>query len=115
MGKGPTATDQNFAGVAVYLEDPDISSGANKPLDGSTTGLTLDGSSQVSGDWVPVSVNETADSPAVVMLDSTMGSVPGKTFKAPRDVRIYLVSTDPACTRILRSALPTRTRRPTSW
>ena len=93
--KGPTATDQNFAGVAVYLEDPDISSGENLPLDGSTTGLTLDGSSQVSGDWLPILVNETADSPAVVMLDSTMGSVPGKTFKAPRDVRIYLVAYSP--------------------
>ena len=28
------ATKTNFSGVAVYLEDPDISSGGNVPLDG---------------------------------------------------------------------------------
>ena len=32
--KGATATAANFTGVAVYLEDPDISSGSeNPPLD----------------------------------------------------------------------------------
>ena len=30
-----TATAKNFLGVAVYLEDPDISSGANGPMDGA--------------------------------------------------------------------------------
>src|SRR5215831_5423041 len=67
--KGATAITQNFTGVAIYLEDPDISSGANGPMDGGS--VKLDGTSQMSGQWAPVKVGESLKSPAVVFLDTT--------------------------------------------
>ena len=98
---GADASADNFLGAAVYLEDPDISSGANVPLDGSTQ---LNGTHQVSGQWAPVFVNDSTASPAVVMLDSTMGSVNGQTYKAPRNVRIYLAAYGPSSQPVLARA-----------
>ena len=98
---GTDASADNFLGAAVYLEDPDISSGANVPLDGSTQ---LNGTHQVSGQWAPVFVNDSTASPAVVMLDSTMGSVNGQTYKAPRNVRIYLAAYGPSSQPVLARA-----------
>ena len=94
-----TATAKNFLGVAVYLEDPDISSGANGPMDGST--VPMDGSAQMSGSWSPVFVNNSLQDPAasggeaVVPLDTTTGSTPGTTYQKARDVRIYLAAYGP--------------------
>jgi len=99
-----TATPQNFAGVAVYLEDPDISSGANEPMDGS---MPLDGTSQVSGEWAPVYVNDSVKSPAVIFLDSTMGSSNGESYQKARDVRIYLAAYGPFSQPILTRATST--------
>ena len=92
-----SATAVNFRGAAVYLEDPDISSGGNIPLDGS---VALDGTAQASGQWAPVFVNDSlpadsGDGTAVVMLDSTMGSVSGQSYKTARNVRIYLAAYGP--------------------
>lgn len=98
------ATPQNFSGVFVFLEDPDISSGANEELGDpadTSSGLPLDASAQVSGDWSPVFVNTSIEDSgktsgtAVLFLDSTMGSVSGQTYKAPRTVRIYLAAYGP--------------------
>ena len=82
-----SATAANFRGVEVYLEDPDISSGPNIPLDGSAL---LDGSRQASGQWAPVPVTEITDSPAVLLLDSTSGG----TAKI-RNIRVYLAAYGP--------------------
>jgi hypothetical protein len=94
------ATAKNFLGCAVYLEDPDISSGENQPLGtgggAPTDGMPLDATAQVSGDWAPIPVGDSTKSPAVVFLDSTMGSTPGQTYKAPRKVRIYLAAYGPS-------------------
>ena len=101
------ATKTNFSGVAVYLEDPDISSGGNVPLDGSTP---LDGSKQQSGQWSPVRVNDDAKSPAFVILDSTMGSTPGASYTETRTVRIYLASYGPNSTpHLVRATDPSPT------
>jgi hypothetical protein len=89
-----SATPQNFLGVQVYLEDPDISSAANGPMDG--TSVTMDGTTnQMSGDHAPIPVNEVTKSPATVFLDSTMGTTNGQTYKTARNVRIYLASYGP--------------------
>lgn len=77
------ATVDNFAGVHVYLEDPDISALPPAPMDGSTP---LDGSSQVSGKWNPKMVTTSTMSPATVLAD-------GDT--AQRFVRVYLLSYGP--------------------
>ena len=82
-----SATAANFRGVQVYLEDPDISSGPNIPLDGSAL---LDGSRQASGQWAPVPVTEITESPAVLLLDSTSGG----TAKI-RNIRVYLAAYGP--------------------
>jgi len=94
-----SATALNFTGCAVYLEDPDISSGGNIPLDGTRV---LDGSNQMSGQWSPVLVNNSTaprskkSGTAVLFLDTTMGSVAGHTFRKPRNVRIYLAAFGPS-------------------
>lgn len=78
-----SATSTNFTGAAVYLEDPDISSGAQAPLDGSTP---LDGSAQVSGAWQPTPQGKSTKSPAVVIVNKQAGA---------RTVRIYLAAYGP--------------------
>src|SRR4030095_1230870 len=96
-----SATPQNFLGVAVYLEDPDISSGKNVPLGDTATGedgIPLDASVQVSGELAPNPVSESTKSPAVLMLDSTMGTVSGQTYKKARNIRIYLAAYGPYST-----------------
>lgn len=75
-----SATAANFAGAAVYIEDPDISSGTQAPLNGTTQ---LNGTSQVSGQWAPVFQNNSTESPAVVLI---------KKQAADRPVRIYLAA-----------------------
>ena len=92
-----SATAINFHGVQVYLEDPDISSGSDVPLDGS---YPLDGSGQVSGVWTPVPVNQSTTSPAVVLLDAT--SVAGsQAARTTRNIRVYLASFGPYSLPIL--------------
>lgn len=84
-----TATAQNFTGVKIYLEDPDISSGTQAPLD-TAVGTALDGSAQVSGVWEPVYESDSFVNPgetfgtAVVFPDSKT------TYTQSRNVRIYL-------------------------
>jgi hypothetical protein len=109
-----TANPTNFLGVAVYLEDPDISSGANPALAGATdpagTGVPLNATSQVSGEWAPVFVNESTKSPAVLFLDTTMGSTPDQTYKTGREVRIYLASYGPfSHSKLVRATSPSPT------
>jgi hypothetical protein len=82
-----TATAANFLGVAIYLEDPDISTGANHPLDGLS--MPLDGSAQVSGEWAPALYGESTKSPAVLLLDSPQN------YKTARNIRIYLAAYGP--------------------
>lgn len=84
--KAASATSQNFSGVAVYLEDPDISSGSQIPLDAS---VVLDGSAQMSGNWAPARETDSYASPAVVFPDSQT------TYTQSRNVRIYLASFGP--------------------
>ena len=74
------ATSDNFKGVAVYLEDPDLSAQPSAPLDGSAK---LDGSTQLSGDWNPTLELQTADSPATMLLDGQ---------GIDRNIRVYLAS-----------------------
>jgi hypothetical protein len=83
-----TATTDNFSGAAVYLEDPDISSNKNAPLNGTTP---LDGTANLSGKWNPVFENDTLQSPAVLLLDAS-GTTPGS---GPRVVRVYLAAYGP--------------------
>jgi hypothetical protein len=65
-------------GVAVFLEDPDLSALAEAPMDGS---IALDGTSQLSGKWQPVRETDSFTSPAIL-------KVPAKA--ADRNVRVYL-------------------------
>ena len=88
----PSATPQNFTGVAVYIEDPDVSSAVNSPLDGSTP---LDGTRQQSGQWTPVFVNDSYSSPAIVFPDNTMGGQSGASYRMQRTVRIYCAAYGP--------------------
>jgi hypothetical protein len=81
--KDPTAGPANFVGVADYLEDPDISSGVNAPLDGSTP---LNGNAQVGGAWQPAHVNNSLKSPAVLILPLE---------PAARTIRVYLCAYGP--------------------
>ena len=75
---GAGASPDNFAGVAVFLEDPDISTLAEAPLNGTAS---LDGTSQVSGKWQPVRETDSFTSPAVLQVDGQ---------PAARDIRVYL-------------------------
>lgn len=75
---GAGATADNFVGVAVFLEDPDISSLPQAPLDGTAS---LDGSVQVSGKYQPHHETSSFVSPAVIQVDGQ---------PAARDVRVYL-------------------------
>lgn len=84
-----SATSSNFSGVAVYVEDPDISSGSTAPLDSG--GMKLDGSAQLSGGWAPVFYNnfppaKSGQSVVDVLLDAKAGD---------RDVRFYLAAYGP--------------------
>jgi hypothetical protein len=78
-----SANATNFLGVKVFVEDPDISSGKQAPLDGTTA---LDGSAQVSGAWQPTPMGNSTKSPASVVLDEQ---------DAERNVRIYLAAYGP--------------------
>jgi hypothetical protein len=86
---GASANAQNFTGVAVYLEDPDISTGPIPKLDGSTT---LDGTAQASGKWVPVFENDSLVSPAILFPD------PDISARQARNIRVYLASYGPNAT-----------------
>ena len=93
------ATAVNFQAVAVYLEDPDISSGPNMPLDGTAL---LDGTHQASGQWAPARKDDSspaageAGGTAVLLLDATTGGT-----AAVRNVRIYLAAFGPYSQPIL--------------
>lgn len=86
------ATAANFAGAAVYLEDPDISSGLLAKLDGTTQ---LNATAQQSGQWAPVFQNNSTKSPAVVLTKKQAGD---------RNVRIYLAAFGPNTVAILNRA-----------
>ena len=87
-----SATKSNFAGAAVYIEDPDISSGTQAPLDGTTQ---LNGLAQVSGQWAPVFQNNSTEAPAVVLIKKQAGD---------RKVRIYLEAFGPNSVPVLYRA-----------
>jgi hypothetical protein len=74
----PSANATNFAGVGVYLEDPDMSATTEAPMDGS---VTMDGTTQMAGQWKPAYISTATASPADL-------KVPSKTIA--RDVRVYL-------------------------
>jgi hypothetical protein len=96
-----SATANNYAGAAVFIEDPDISSGAEAPLDGSTS---LDGSAQVSGQWNPQRDQNTTKSPVAVLIPE--GDV-------DRSVRIYLAAFGPNSTpQLVRANDTTQTPTP---
>ena len=104
------ATKKNFTGCVVYLEDPDISTGANQPLDGNS--LVLNQSSQMSGNWAPVLVNHSVESPAVIPnLDSVMGA--GQSYRTGRNIRIYLAAYGPSSNpNLVRATDTTQTPTP---
>jgi hypothetical protein len=85
--KNPSATAENFTGVKVYLEDPDVSEKATAPLDDTVTfgqrGTTGTPTSVVSGTWQPIPKTESTKSPAVLLI-------PGKAVWRP--IRVYLLS-----------------------
>lgn len=103
-----TATKDNFVGVAVYVEDPDISSGTESPLDGNpgdtTTGTSLDGTSQLSGHWNPTRDKDATKSPVAVLIPEG---------KEDRQVRIYLAAIGPHSTpKLVRANDTTDTPTP---
>ena len=76
-----TATVDNFTGVGIYLEDPDLSDTPLAPMDG--TGTTMDGSTQAAGKWSPTYMADSTKSPADIRIQ-------GK--PAERFIRVYLRS-----------------------
>lgn len=107
-----SATTKNFTGVKIYLEDPDISSGTQAPLD-VAVGTALDGSAQVSGQWEPVYQSDSFVNPnetfgtAVVFPDSKT------TYTQSRNVRIYLNAYGPGGeNKLVRANDPTNTPTP---
>lgn len=92
---GPGANAENFKGVAVFVEDPDISSKAEAPMDNT---VPLDSSAQISGHWYPVRRNDNFKSPAVVILDGA---------RVDRAVRVYLRAFGKAT-----NAIPVRANQP---
>jgi hypothetical protein len=75
---GAGSTAENFKGVAVFLEDPDISELAQAPMDGTAR---LNSTAQVSGRWTPIRENDSFVSPAVIIIN-------GK--PKDRKIRVYL-------------------------
>lgn len=107
-----SATPQNFTGVKTYLEDPDISSGTQAPLD-VAIGTALDGSAQVSGQWEPVYQSDSFVNPgetfgtAIIFPDSKI------TYTQSRNVRIYLNAYGPGGeNKLVRANDPTNTPTP---
>jgi hypothetical protein len=94
----PSANAQNFSGVAIYLEDPDISSQPAVKLDGTSR---LDAGSQTSARWIPVFENDNystwsgsteTHTPADILIDN---SVPFRNRGMGRNIRVYLASFGP--------------------
>jgi hypothetical protein len=97
------ATSTTYSGVAVFIEDPDISSGTEAPLDGS---MPLDGSAQVSGQWNPQRDQNASKSPVAVLIPE--GDV-------DRSVRIYLAAFGPNSTaQLVRANDTTKTPTPSA-
>jgi len=88
----PGATAANYAGAAVYVEDPDASSSTGSPMDGTAT---LDGTNQVSGVWAYLRDNDAQASPTPVWIPVSTEA---------RNVRIYLVAFGPHTTPVLHRA-----------
>lgn len=95
-----SATLFNFAGVEVYLEDPDISSLPTMTLDGSST---LDGqTTQVAGNWSPLLENKNHSTwsatgaeqhdPADILVSQPKQ---GASYGLTRNIRVYLASYGP--------------------
>src|SRR5215471_2668022 len=84
----PSATPATYAGAAVFIEDPDISSQAPMKLDGSTK---LDGTSQVSGTWSPFQDNNI---PAIYNASNVFSNGPAAIMVPAEDqdrsIRIYM-------------------------
>ena len=102
-----SATAANFTGVAIYIEDPDISTLPKSPLDGTRQlGGTLPDNSvmttaQVSGRQTPLFYN---DQPIVTPVSGgEIGSVIVFVEDEPseRNIRIYLASYGPNSSAVL--------------
>ena len=90
------ATNLNYKGVGVYLEDPDISAQPPAPMDGS---VPLDGSKQLSGTWNPTKETDSTKSPVVLRIPA---------LPDDRIVRVYLASYGPQTNSTpVRAYLPT--------
>lgn len=72
------ATAENFTGVGVYLEDPDLSATPLAPMDGS---VPMGGTVQTAGKWSPTYIADSVKSPADIRI---------KGKPAERFIRIYL-------------------------
>lgn len=82
--KSPEATDANFLGVKLYIEDPDNSEKAAPAMDGT---VKLGGQASLSGGFTAIFKNDYFKSPAVFVI-------PGKPEWRP--VRFYLASFGPS-------------------
>src|SRR5215467_1356128 len=99
--KDATATAEKFRGAAVYLEDPDISSGTQAPMDDSQP---LDSTAQVSGTWQPKRMDDSFKSPASIKLAGQ---------DKDRDVRVYLAAFAKAANvKLVRANDPVNTPTP---
>ena len=95
------ANKNNYTGVTVYVEDPDMSSGPQAPLDGS---VPLDGTAQLGGQWNPFRMQDATESPVAVLIPAE---------DVDRDVRIYLAAYGPNSSPVLvRANDPTNTPTP---
>ena len=77
---GAGSTPDNYKGVQVWLEDPDVSDTPAFPMDET---VPLDGSNQMAGFWKPKYETDDSESPAVLIID-------GK--PADRFIRVYLLA-----------------------
>jgi hypothetical protein len=97
-----SATDSNFTGVAIYVEDPDISTQPKVPLNGTRTlGSSFTPTAQVSGRQTPLFYNDQAI--ATPVSGSEIGSVTIFVEDEPSDrkIRVYLPSYGPSSNAVL--------------
>jgi hypothetical protein len=96
--KNASANTSNFTGVSIFLEDPDLSETAPAPMDDT---VTMDGGTQMAGEWRATHLGETPDSPAVLRVGG---------HTADRKVRVYLQAFNRiVSSQITRANLPNPT------
>jgi len=94
-------TTSNFTGAAIYVEDPDISSGLAASMDNTTP---MNASQYDSGTWQPIYVGDSVVSPASVLIPQEA---------VARNVRIYLAAFGPHTTpTLIRANATTATPTP---